>query len=411
MKFNDLDIRGALTIKVKEKWVRERVCLPEFLPLFSVQQRQANEKRISESLSRLRKQMNVFSHVPGRKKRWKTEMEQLMHELLWTDPLWSIEKVMTKESVDAFEEEVKVLIRRARRFDPALTMGDLEQVLRNYMVYAIFCELNGLSQKCTPNIFGYSMLYPYTDNYIDAPDRSKEELSHYNQLIADQILGECYDAVTEHDRKTVELLSMVEESYVRSDDLYGAMLLMLEAQKDSQKQNDRENPSAEEETLMITLRKGGISVLLDRYLIGSPLTEEDYEFYYEFGFLLQLCDDLQDISRDRQSGCRTVFSACCSKEETVQNVNRLIHRTKGLFNSYKSLREEFKEFLLQNCLLLILFSAAESREYMTEEWLVWLEERLPVSSNYVQEIKANGSSEALGKNKKELMKMIDAYIA
>lgn len=409
MKFDECDIPGALTLKVKENWLGEKTCPPEFLPLFSKDQKQANETRLSEAASRLRKQITAFSHVRTRKKQWKNEMEQLLCEMVWMDPMLRIEKAMTKESFTAFEEEMKALVRRVRRFDPKLTMEELGQALRNYMVYAVFLELNGLPQKCTANIFGYSMLYPYTDNYVDAPNRSKEELHRYNRMIADQIQGESYDAVTNHDRRTIELLSLAQESYARPDDGYGGLLLMLEAQQESQKQNDREHPPTEDETLVITLLKGGVSVLLDRYFIGLPLTEKDYHFYYEFGFLLQLCDDLQDISSDQQSGCHTVFSACRSKEETVRNVNRLIHRMKRLFDAYECAREPFKEFLLRNCLLLILCSAAASREYMTEKWLVWLEERLPVSMDYLQKIARSDFHQTLGRSNRELMKMVDVF--
>lgn len=410
MKFNAHGIRKTLTPKIKENWLNESTCLPQFLPTFSKEQKQRNEKRISESLGHFRKQMDIFSHLPRRKKRWKNEMEDLLHEILWTEPLLGIEKAMSKESFDAFEAEMKALVRRVRRFDPALTLMAMGQALRNYIVYAIFLELNGLPQRCTANIFAYSMLYPYTDNYIDAPGRSREELSHYIKLIEDQILGKNVDAVTEHDRKTVELLSLVKASYEEPKDIDMKLLLLLEAQVDSQKQTDLENPLTDDELLMVTLLKGGLSVLLDRYFIGLPLTENDYEFYYSLGFLLQLCDDLQDISVDREEGCRTVFSTCQSKEETVQNVNRLFHFVKKRFDSYDCVRKEFKNFFMQNCLLLILTSAARSREYMTAEWQVWLEDRLPVSAEYLQERKRNDSSEALKKSHEELMKMVDAYI-
>lgn len=410
MTFDERYIRGVLEPNIKEDWLIEKTSLPEFLPQIGKDERRANEKRISESLERFRGQMNGFSYLPGRKKRWKKDMEKLLHEILWTDPLIGVESALSRESLEAFEKEMKVFVRRSRSFDASLGLGDLGQGIRNYMVYAIFRELNGLSQRCTSGVFGYSMMYPYSDNYMDTPGRSREELLHYHKLIRDKIRGDGFDAVSEHDRKTVELLEAIEQSYARPDDLYEGLQLILEAQRDSYRQSDRENPLTEEEVFDLSVFKGGISVLIDRYLIDKPMSEKDYKFYYGFGFLLQLCDDLQDIASDKEWGCSTLFTMCRTKGEVVETVNRLLHYMKKLFASCECAREEFREFLLQQCSLLILISAAGSRDYMTEEWLGWLEERLPVSIDFLEEITGSFSPEFLEKNNKRYMKMIDALV-
>lgn len=410
MTFDESYIREVLTLKIKESWLNEKTCLPDFLPLLTKEQRGLNEKRISDKLDRFQKQMNAFSPLPGRKKRWRRDMDELLHEILLSEPLFGIAGAMSQESLCSFEEELREMFRRIRKFDPGLTMESVGQALRNYIVYAVFRELNGLPQSCTPEIFGYSMLYPYTDNFMDAPGRSGEEKRHYTKLIANKLQGKECDPVTEHDRKTVTLLDLAGGSHPKPDDTDKGLLLILKAQKDSQKQSDRENPLPADQVLGISIFKGGFSVVLDRYYIGTPLTEKDYEFYYGFGFLLQLCDDLQDLSIDRESGCRTVFSISRSKEETVLKVNQLLHSIKSLFASCECDREEFKEFLMQNCFLLVLTSAAGSKEYMTKEWLAWLEKRLPVSMDYLEELMRGFSPEALIKENKEFMKMLDTLV-
>lgn len=410
MTFDESYIRKVLEPKIKEDWIKEKTYLPEFLPCFGEGERRENEKRISESLGRFRGRMNGFSYRPGRKKRWKQDMEKLLHEILWTEPLLGIESALPRESLAAFEREMKVFVRRSRRFDPGLGLSDLGQALRNYMVYAIFCEMNGVSQKCTSAIFGYSMMYPYSDNYTDAPGRTREELLHYYKLMADKIRGGSFGAVSEHDWKTVELLEAVEQSYVRPNDLYEGLLLILDAQKESQRQSGQDDPLTEDEVFAVTVYKGGISVLIDRYFMDKPLTEKDYEFYYGFGFLLQLCDDLQDMASDRACGSSTVFTMCRTGEEVAGNVNRLIHYMKKLFASCDCVREGFRDFLLRQCSLLILISAARSREYMTEEWLAWLEERLPVSADFLAEVTEGFTPGLLEKGNKRYMKMIDVLV-
>ena len=73
---------------------------------------------------------------------------------------------------------------------------------------------------------------------------------------------------------------------------------MLEAQEISQKQADASLFLTERNIMDISIYKGGLSVLIDRFFINLKMTEEEILFYFGFGFLLQLCDDLQDIGED-----------------------------------------------------------------------------------------------------------------
>ena len=106
---------------------------------------------------------------------------------------------------------------------------------------------------------------------------------------------------------------------------------MLEAQEISQKQADASLFLTERNIMDISIYKGGLSVLIDRFFINLKMTEEEILFYFGFGFLLQLCDDLQDIGEDKGSGSRTLLSSCLTPKETAARVNRLFSYTAGLF--------------------------------------------------------------------------------
>jgi hypothetical protein len=54
--------------------------------------------------------------------------------------------------------------------------------------------------------------------------------------------------------------------------------------------------------------KGGSSVLADACLARVWLNEPERRFSFEWGVLLQLGDDLQDVREDMKRGSATLFS-------------------------------------------------------------------------------------------------------
>jgi hypothetical protein len=55
----------------------------------------------------------------------------------------------------------------AKRFDPTLSMADTTQACRNAWTACGLQPLLGDRMQITPSILGYSLLYPYSDNYLD----------------------------------------------------------------------------------------------------------------------------------------------------------------------------------------------------------------------------------------------------
>lgn len=86
----------------------------------------------------------------------------------------------------------------------------------------------------------------------------------------------------------------------------------------------------------ITAEKGGYSVLLFRRVLANPLSVEEQEALYQFGYLIQLCDDIFDIWHDRQAGVRTLATTFLEQnqvaplneifEAQAQKVQRLLQQ-------------------------------------------------------------------------------------
>ena len=62
--------------------------------------------------------------------------------------------------------------------------------MRNVWIINILQRLKGVDITLSNAIFGYSMLYPYTDNYLDDVNISKEEKVEFNQRLYRRLLGE-----------------------------------------------------------------------------------------------------------------------------------------------------------------------------------------------------------------------------
>lgn len=75
----------------------------------------------------------------------------------------------------------------------------------------------------------------------------------------------------------------------------------------SGKQNDKHPGSwGIGELEKTTAEKGGCSVLLFRSVLSHPLSKEEGNALFQFGYLIQLCDDIFDLWHDRQAGAVTL---------------------------------------------------------------------------------------------------------
>ncbi len=65
----------------------------------------------------------------------------------------------------------------------------------------------------------------------------------------------------------------------------------------------------------IMAEKGGNSVLLFRSVLSHPLSEKEEKALYQFGCLIQFCDDIFDLWHDRQAGTVTLTSFISERGE------------------------------------------------------------------------------------------------
>src|SRR5579859_6499703 len=82
------------------------------------------------------------------------------------------------------------LARWARRFDPTMSKTDIVQACRNAWTACGLQPLFGQPTQLTPSILAYSLMYPYTDNYIDRADIPPQAKSDFSARFRERLRGE-----------------------------------------------------------------------------------------------------------------------------------------------------------------------------------------------------------------------------
>jgi|GEM_PF-560000 len=415
MVFQKEYIAGICTDYLKPMWLSAPESFPTFLKETEASVRTANEEYVKTQGKKLEQHFQKLNsvrvkYIPFAQKNWSKNTENLLLLFLRDEPILGLSSYLSADEVSGMVKELRLFLLTARNFAPNLSFSDLGQAIRNYLVYAMFLKLCSRKQRYTPAIFGYSMLYPVSDNYIDSDigDLTKQT---YNQMILDKINGLPVSAATEHDRKTLELLTAVEFSYPRKEgsEIYAGLALMLEAQEISLSQQSAGKSLSMEERLDISLFKGGVSVLIDRYLTDHPITKADMLFYLGFGFVLQLADDLQDITADAQEGRQTLFTLSLKSGDTI--INKLLHFIDRLFGDYTAADPAFQDFIKKSSIYLILVSAQMSKAHFHPQYLKQLELYMPVHLAFVDRYTKDSALYPNGVSEKDLLKGMDVWLS
>lgn len=374
-------------------WKSMPDCFPSFLeenpdvfPVVGPEWKKENEALVSEFSRQIQKKIKQRPKEKALQKQWEEELEGVFLEFLGREKLLSLSEWMSEEKLASFERETRHFVDRVRKFDGTLNQAQIWQALRNYFIYAMLVEMQGEEQNAGNPILAYSLLYPYTDNYIDDGRISKQDKERYNRLIAAKLKGETAEPGNSLEEKTCCLLDMILKEYKREErkKVAGTLLQLLEAQTCSIGQQKTE--VTEEWILEISIWKGGTSVLADYLFSTGEWLKEEEAFYLKFGFLLQLLDDLQDVEEDRKAESHTLMTKAAEQGRLEQCVNRLLWFTWKVIGEFQPKNPGLKGFVLKNCVEITLLSAAKTPQYFSKEYVKALEPYLPFSLEYLKKM-------------------------
>lgn len=271
----------------------------------------------------------------------------------------------------------------ARRFDPTLSMADTTQACRNAWTACGLQPLLGDRMQITPSILGYSLLYPYSDNYLDQQKASTAQKLDFSARFRDRLCGLQHPPRNRHETAVWAMVQLIEEQYPRRHfpQVFESLLAIHRAQECSIAQLKGCGSLDDAELIKISFAKGGTSVLADACLSHGSLDEEQNRFAFEWGVLLQLGDDLQDLHDDMSCGSTTIFTrAAASRLPLDSLVLQLLTFSEQVATRMDRLpggSPMFKGLLRMSWRSLILMAAANTPELFTPRFLEDLETRSP----------------------------------
>jgi len=282
------------------------------------------------------------------------------------------------------------LARWARQFDPTLSTADLIQACRNAWTACGLQALLGEPMRLTPGILGYSLLYPYSDNYLDQAGVSRTKKLEFSARFRERLRGAMPAPASPHEASVWAMVQLIEDEFPRLlfPQVYECLLAIHEAQEMSIAQLKGSGDCPDAELLRISCAKGGASVLADACLVRGWLSEEESLLAFEWGALLQLGDDLQDVREDIERGSTSLFSRPAANGQPLDALvmqllnfsDRVSDRMERLPNGAPAL----KALLRMSWRNLILMAVAGSQQFFTRPLLAKLESSSPFRFDFLE---------------------------
>jgi len=309
---------------------------------------------------------------------------------------------------DGFPAVGTTLGRLARQFDANVTTAEILQACRNAWAACGLQSLFGMPMRITPAIFGYSMLYPYTDNYLDDASVAREQKMQFSAQFRRRLAGEPVPAANGREEIIWNLVNRIESTFARDEylEVYASLLSIHRSQEESLRLFENAGAS---DALRVVFTKGGASVLADAYLAAGRLTDEEACFAFDWGVLLQLGDDLQDVREDSARHLRTVFSIGAASGPLDSLTSRTLQFALDVLGRMENLHaapEPLKELIRRSSVSLIVRAAGALRDCYSEPYIADLETYSPFRFEFM----AN-RREKMARHKGRLGMLFEAFLA
>ena len=298
---------------------------------------------------------------------------------------------------EGFKDVSKDFFYRAREFGPELTPENIYQGMRNVWI------MNGIQLMCnipvciSLSVFAYSMIYPYSDNFLDDPTLSTAEKEAFSQKFNRRLHGDNVDAGSFTENKLFRLVEMFEEEFPRKlfPKVYESLYAIQQGQTNSLRMSFRSSLT-DNAIRDICFEKGGASVLADGYLVAGRLSPEQEQALFGYGVYLQLLDDIQDIKEDANAETRTMFS-CLEVDSLGEFVNKTIHFGRKALEEMRCFKgadnDDFIDLMNRSIETMIIESAGLEPTAYTAPYLTEIEKYSPLHFEFVRQKKMQSKSQ------------------
>lgn len=281
---------------------------------------------------------------------------------------------------DGYTRVTNEFIKEARSFDSNINIFDIFQAIRNVWIMNSIQIFSGMDVEFSPSIFAYSMLYPYTDNYLDSTHFKHEDKQIFNNRFRERLLGKILHPDNKIEEPVFRLVEIIEGQYPRHiyPQVYEALVTIHDAQEKSLIQQRVKTSPYVKDIIGISFEKGGTSVLADGYLVKPGLTMDEADFMFGYGVFLQLADDLQDVREDFENSHMTIYSQLCGKWPLDIMANRLFHFMNYILNSDDNFSspnlKDLKRLITVSCNFLIFEAIGKNSRMYTRKYIKEIEQ-------------------------------------
>ena len=383
---------------------------PNFGITTSLKDQIENEKKLEKLINGLVFQLKDNPQPPKERLAWQERLRPGFREFariaLHLQPS-QLDFIELSGMLDANIE----FVRMARKFDPGIPGENIYQAGRNVMTSNFFQLLLGLPVVVTPSIFAYSMLYPYTDNYLDDPMISKVTKQTFNQRFLNRLQGKTVQLENPHEEIIDNLVQMIEGQWDRSQypQVYENLLAIHAAQGSSMGLTLPGASPFELDVLGISFEKGGTSVLADGYLVAGNLTPEQAKLMFGYGAFAQLIDDLEDIEQDFREGRMTIFSQTASHWPLDRLTNQVFSFGREILGNLTAFHSPsvsaLGELISHSIDPLLIDTVGRAGKYYSKGYLHEIEQNFSFRFSFLRK-----QREKLSRQKIDFRKIIDAMI-
>ncbi len=354
------------------------------------EQRQHVEVQTDKIMKEILPFWRAFPNTPRSQKRWRQKGLKAIDSWMNQGDL-PLFKEMNREVAELFREITFSFLRDVRSFDRQLSLADTMQALRNVWIIAILQCLFKKQIGYHPAMFAYSMLYPYTDNFLDDEHYSTADKKAFNDWLDARLRGIGGHPRNDHEIKIDRLVGMIERQFPRKTYplVYESLYEIQSAQIASLRQQDGMRICTTDELLAISYRKGGTSVVADGALIDGMLNEKELSFCMKYGFMLQLGDDIQDAHIDGKHHHQTLASMYSEVHYDVF-IRKLLQYVEDICTEFKTYADPtLVNFVAENCRYLIFASLLQHDAVAISPILMReVQQCLPVSQGFIDDKKA-----------------------
>lgn len=401
----------------KNLWWETPVEFPAFDKEFDASRQTGIEAEMDNTIDNIAAEVRMFpARLKGESPEWGARLRSQIYNA-GVNALGFAESSMDLLLDKGFCNATSEFMEGARRFDSSIKLDDIMQAMRNVWIMNCIQLMLNREVEYTPPLFAYSMLYPYTDNYLDAPDISSDKKTRIGKKLRLRLEGKLPEPLDTYESRLFKLIEMIEDYYPRAanPEVYDSLLWIHDAQQNSLFQQKTAGSPYENDILDISFRKGGASVLADAYLVKGALASEEARFMFGFGIVLQLGDDLQDALADKRNGHMTLFSQTAGRWPLDNITNKLFNFTYSVLDSAGYLKApvmgELSAIMKRSCTLLLLGAIANNSELFSKEYLKSIEAHSPMSFKYIRSIFKRVQKEYRGLKIKNAGRPVEVYMA